>query len=166
MSLIWTAAPVTVQGPRKGESSSRSMRNGLRSQPALSVRGSSRRIMSMRFRPANIRVINRRASFWAVIGSAVQNRRLKAHQQERVPVPPPVEISGNATAVLAGKGTLRGAKSRALACCAPLWPGHLCDGRLRREHFARACAERGRPSSLYEERRPDSKTTEHHSRGS
>jgi hypothetical protein len=29
-------------------------------QPASSVRGSSRRIMTMRFRPADIRVINRR----------------------------------------------------------------------------------------------------------
>jgi len=32
----------------------------MRSQPALLVRGSSRRIMTVRFRPANIRVINRR----------------------------------------------------------------------------------------------------------
>jgi hypothetical protein len=37
-----------------------SMRQGLRTQPALLVRGSSRRITIMRFRPANIRVINRR----------------------------------------------------------------------------------------------------------
>jgi hypothetical protein len=37
-----------------------SMRQGLRAQPALLVRGSSRRITIMRFRPANIRVINRR----------------------------------------------------------------------------------------------------------
>ena len=33
---------------------------GLRARPALLVRGSSRRITIMRFRPANIRVINRR----------------------------------------------------------------------------------------------------------
>ena len=33
---------------------------GVRPQPARLVRGSSRRIMTMRFRPANIRVINRR----------------------------------------------------------------------------------------------------------
>ena len=33
---------------------------GLRTEPALIVRGSSRRITIMRFRPANIRVINRR----------------------------------------------------------------------------------------------------------
>ena len=33
---------------------------GLRTEPALLVRGSSRRITIMRFRPANIRVINRR----------------------------------------------------------------------------------------------------------
>jgi len=34
----------------------------MRSQPASSVRGSSRRIMTVRFRPADIRVINRRVS--------------------------------------------------------------------------------------------------------
>ena len=33
---------------------------GLRTEPAPIVRGSSRRITIMRFRPANIRVINRR----------------------------------------------------------------------------------------------------------
>ena len=33
---------------------------GLRAEPARLVRGSSRRITIMRFRPANIRVINRR----------------------------------------------------------------------------------------------------------
>ena len=37
------------------------MRQAPRAQSAFLVRGSSRRIMSMRFRPANIRVINRRA---------------------------------------------------------------------------------------------------------
>ncbi len=62
---------MTAQGPRKGEPSSRSMRNGFRTQPARLVRGSSRRIMTMRFRPANIRVINRRVCCWAVIGPAV-----------------------------------------------------------------------------------------------
>lgn len=67
----WTAEPVAAQGPRKGESSFCSVRNGSRTQPAYSVRGSSRRIMTMRFRPANIRVINRRVCSWAVAGSAV-----------------------------------------------------------------------------------------------
>jgi len=62
---------MTAQGPRKGEPSSRSMRYGPGPQPALLVRGSSRRIMTMRFRPANIRVINRRVCSWAVIGPAV-----------------------------------------------------------------------------------------------
>ena len=70
-----TAAPMTAQGPRKGEPSSCSMRNGLPTQPARLVRGSSRRIMSMRFRPANIRVINRRASSSAVIRPAVENKK-------------------------------------------------------------------------------------------
>ena len=36
------------------------VRYGVTTQPASSVRGSSRRIMTMRFRPADIRVINRR----------------------------------------------------------------------------------------------------------
>src|SRR5262249_36747967 len=137
------------------------MRNGLRLEPAHLVRGSSRRIMSMRFRPANIRVINRRASSSTVIRPAVRIETLKAHQQERVPAPPPVGVAGSATTVLAGKGSLRRAKQRrALACCAPLWPGHHCDGRLRREHFAGAWAEKGKAVfPLDEERRPDSKLT-------
>jgi hypothetical protein len=69
--FCWTAEPMTAQGPRKGEPSSASMRYGLRPQPARLVRGSSRRIMTMRFRPANIRVINRRVCSSAVIGPAV-----------------------------------------------------------------------------------------------
>ena len=36
---------------------------GLRTEPAPIVRGSSRRITIMRFRPANIRVINRRETY-------------------------------------------------------------------------------------------------------
>jgi len=64
---------MTARGPRKGEPSSCPMRNGFRTQPARSVRGSSRRIMTMRYRPANIRVINRRVCSWAVVGPAVQN---------------------------------------------------------------------------------------------
>ena len=72
--VYWTAAPMTAQGPRKGEPSSRSMRYELRLQPAHLVRGSSRRIMTMRCRPANIRVINRRVCSWAVVGPAVQNQ--------------------------------------------------------------------------------------------
>ena len=85
MKFYWTAAPMTVEGLRKGEPSTKSMLYGLRTQPALLVRGSSRRIMSMRFRPANISVINRRASSEAVIGPAVQNPLLKAHQRDHVP---------------------------------------------------------------------------------
>ena len=73
MTSYWTAALMTVEGPRKGEPSSKTMRHGLRTQPASLVRGSSRRIMSMRFRPAHISVINRRVSAQAVIGPAVQN---------------------------------------------------------------------------------------------
>jgi hypothetical protein len=66
---------MTAQGPTKRRTLLSSMRNGFRTQPAHLVRGSSRRIMSMRFRPANIRVINRRASSRAVICSAVQKQK-------------------------------------------------------------------------------------------
>ena len=90
MTSYRTTALMTVEGPRKGEPSTKTVRYGLRTQPATSVRGSSRRIMSMRFRPANISVINRRASSQAVIGPAVQNQ-LKAHQQDHDPATPPVE---------------------------------------------------------------------------
>jgi hypothetical protein len=160
-----TAEPMTARGPRKGESSQRSMRNGLRPQPARLVRGSSRRIMAMRFRPANIRVINRRVCSWAVIGPAVpQGQRgtkptvsfpfgipilpstqLQAHQQERVPATPPVADPLGARTVLAVKGSLRRAKNRrALDCCAPFRPDGNCDGRLRREHFSRAAPRKKR----------------------
>jgi hypothetical protein len=52
----------------------RSMRYGLRVQPALLVRGSSRRIMTLRFRPAYIRVINRRYLSTAATCSAFQTK--------------------------------------------------------------------------------------------
>ena len=120
----WTAKPMTAQGPRKGEPSLRSMRNELRPQPARSVRGSSRRIMSMRFRPANIRVINRRDSYSAVISSAVQTRNAQS--------PPTGTCSryaarrrslGMPERCSQGKGRLRRAKTRrALACSAPFRP--------------------------------------------
>jgi hypothetical protein len=89
----WTAAPMTAEGPRKGEPSRRIMRNGLRTQPAPLVRGSSRRIMSMRFRPAYISVINRRASHWAVIGPAVPNPRSKPTSGNVFPLRRPSTIS-------------------------------------------------------------------------
>jgi hypothetical protein len=63
-----------------------------RIQPALLVRGSSRRIMPLRFRPENISVINRRASHWAVIGPAVQNL-LKAHSGIMFPLRRPSKLS-------------------------------------------------------------------------
>ena len=92
--FYWTAAPMTVEGPRKGESSRFSMRNGLRPQPAHLVRGSSRRIMAMRFRPANISVINRRASSWAVIGPAVQKESSRPTSRNMFPLRRPSTISG------------------------------------------------------------------------
>jgi hypothetical protein len=75
VTSYWTAALMIAEGPRKGEPSTKTMRYGPSTQPAASVRGSSRRIMSMRFRPANISVINRRASAEAVISPAVQKNQ-------------------------------------------------------------------------------------------
>jgi hypothetical protein len=117
---------MTAEGPRKGEPSRRIVRHGLRTQPASSVRGSSRRIMAMRFRPAYISVINRRASAEAVISPAVQNKNAPSPPAGSViPPEPPIEAVGNARTVLAGKGSLRRAKPmRALACCTPFRPDH------------------------------------------
>ena len=98
---------MTVFGPREGESSLSSMRYGLQTQPARLVRGSSRRIMTMRFRPANIRVINRRASSTLLSAVLFQTEGSKAHHQERVPGGPPVEGKTDTGTVLTDKGTLR-----------------------------------------------------------
>ena len=56
------AATVAVEGHTERRILERSMRRASGLEPALLVRGSSRRITIMRFRPANIRVINRRDS--------------------------------------------------------------------------------------------------------
>ena len=170
---------MTARGTRKGESSQRSMRNGLRPQPARSVRGSSRRIMAMRFRPANIRVINRRASC-SLLSALLLDKdqrgtkptvsfpfgipilpstQLRAHQQERVPAKPPVEAAVDARTVLNVKGSLRRAKHRrALDVSAPFRPDGDCDGRLRREHFMDARKDKRPASLLAEESRPENQT--------
>ena len=51
---------MAVEGAHGKENPRAAYAVGLRAEPALLVRGSSRRITIMRFRPANIRVINRR----------------------------------------------------------------------------------------------------------
>jgi hypothetical protein len=57
----WRATvPVTGPGRTKRRILLFFMRYGVTTQPASLVRGSSRRITIMRFRPADIRVINRR----------------------------------------------------------------------------------------------------------
>jgi hypothetical protein len=62
-------------------------------------------------------------------------KKLKAHQQERVPATPPIEDVERTRTVLADKGSLRRAKRRALVGAAPFRPIVPCEGRLRREHF-------------------------------
>jgi hypothetical protein len=96
------------------------MRNGLRTQPASLVRGSSRRIMSMRFRPANISVINRRASHWAVIGPAVQNLCSKLTRGIMFPLRRPSKISWAPERCSQSRVRFAAPKQRrALDCCAP-----------------------------------------------
>ena len=90
LNSYWTVAPMTVERATKRRTLYENYAERSSIQPAPLVRGNSRRIMSMRFRSANISVINRRASSEAVIGPAVPNP-LKAHQRDHVPAPPPVE---------------------------------------------------------------------------
>ena len=72
---------------------------------------------------------------------------LKAHQRERVPAPPPVDVLVDARTVLAAKGSLRRAKNgRALDCSAPFRPDRIRDGRLRREHFTGCCTRTKTPA--------------------
>ena len=74
---------------------------------------------------------------------------LRAHQQERVPATPPVDIGVNARTVLGCKGSLRrGKQRRALAACAPFRLKPKCDGRLRQEHSGKGEKQNGRSQSL------------------
>jgi len=115
----WTASPMTAQGQREGEPSLPSMRNRLRPQPARLVRGSSRRIMTMRFRPANIRVINRRASSSAVIGSAVRTTAQRPTSRNVFPLRRPSKASVDA-------GTAHRWQGFASPRQTPPRPCHLC----------------------------------------
>ena len=137
MRFCWTVEPRTAEGPRKGEPSTRTMRNGPRTQPALSVRGSSRRIMAMRFQPAYISVINRRASAEAVIGSAVQAKPkpLQAHQQDVIPPKPPIEAIRECQNGARRQGFATPRQTPARPCLLRAVPARSrCDGRLRRDH--------------------------------
>src|SRR5262249_26301420 len=129
-----TAEPMTAEGSRKGEPSTKIMRNGPHTQPAPLVRGSSRRIMSLRFRPAYISVINRRASAEAVIGSAVQANPLQAHQQDVIPPKPPIEALRECQNGARRQGFASPRPTPARPCLLRAVPARSrCDGRLRRD---------------------------------
>ena len=90
----------------------------------------------MRFRPANIRVINRRES--SSLSSALLSEpgTLKAHQQELGSRRAARPVALMPESVLADKGPLRRAKHRrALASSARFRLKTDCDGRLRREQI-------------------------------
>ncbi|HWB87572.1 MAG TPA: hypothetical protein VG675_25745 [Bryobacteraceae bacterium] len=66
----------------------------------------------MRFRPAYISVINRRASFLGVIHSALRKEGSGLTSGNVFPSAPPIGNRGNAGTVLTVKGSLRRAKKR------------------------------------------------------
>jgi hypothetical protein len=85
--------------------------------------------MSMRFRPAYISVINRRASFLAVIHSAARKESSGLTSGNVFPSAPPIGIRGSAGTVLALKGSLRRAEHRrALDRSAPFRRDYLTMG--------------------------------------
>ena len=136
MRSCWIAAPITAEGPRKGEPSRKTVRYGLRTQPALSVRGSSRRIMFLRFRPAYISMINRRASSSAVLGSAVHAGTSKLTSRNVFPAAPPIEVGSECQNGARRQGSATPRQKPARPCLLRAVPARpLYDGRLRREHF-------------------------------
>ena len=85
--------------------------------------------------------------------------RLRAHQRERVPAKPPVEVAVDARTVLVVKGSLRRAKlRRALDDCAPFRPKRNRDGRLRREHSTVRAKDRGGSAPIEGANPPEIKT--------
>ena len=87
---------MTVDGHTKRRILLRSMRYDLCVQPAPLVRGSSPRIMTLRFRPAYIRLINRRDSSTTVISPAFLKRNRASSTRKRVnrPEKPTPQIRG------------------------------------------------------------------------
>jgi hypothetical protein len=80
----WKAALMIVGGHTKRRILLSSMRYDLRVQSAPLVRGSSRRIMTLRFRPAYIRLINRRDSSTTVISPAFPKTKRANSTRKRV----------------------------------------------------------------------------------
>ena len=78
------AALMTVDGHTKRRILLTSMRYDPRVQPAPLVRGSSRRIMTLRFRPAYIRLINRRDSSTTVISPVFLKAKRASSTRKRV----------------------------------------------------------------------------------
>lgn len=87
-----TAAPMTVQSPRKGETSSASMWNGLRS-PTHAL--SPRQLPTDHDHAVSTRAYQSDQSSRLHLGChrpcCPKQTTLQAHQQERVPATPPVE---------------------------------------------------------------------------
>ena len=76
------AASAVVEGPTDRRTLENGYAAGFRARPALLVRGRSRRIMTMRCRPANISVITRRDSVSATTDAA------RVSDRERCMTPP------------------------------------------------------------------------------
>src|SRR5262249_24646771 len=106
-SCVRKAVPVAVEPFSIRKPFERFMRQALGAQPAFLVRGSSRRIMSMRFRPANIRVINRR-----VERLGRHSRRFpRAREKQRREAPRNYSLTRSAISERELQGELDGARA-------------------------------------------------------
>jgi len=93
--------------------------------------------MSLRFRPAYISVINRRASSWAVIGPAVHAENSRLTNRNVFPPEPPIETEARCQNGALRQGFAAPRRTPARPCLLRAVPaGPFYDGRLRREHFA------------------------------
>jgi len=142
----WTAAPVAAEGPSKRRTLLTFYAARPKAQPAQLVRGSSRRIMTMRFRPANIRVINRRECSCAAIGPAVQTQSSKPTSGNVFPLRRPSQAGWMPERCSQSRVRFAAPKSGAPLTTARRsgWDGDR-DGRLRREHFTTS-VQRKRPA--------------------
>ncbi len=96
-AIYWKAALMIVDEHTKRRILLSSMRYDLRVQSAPLVRGSSRRIMTLRFRPAYIRLINRRDSSTTVISPAFPKPKRASSTRKRTnwpEIPTPQILAG------------------------------------------------------------------------
>src|SRR5438270_4790855 len=129
--FFWTAEPMTAQGPRKGESSLCSMRNGFRNPTRAS---SPRQLPTDHVHAVSTREYQSDQSSRLLLRCyrpCCPNNKTSSRPTSRhvFPPEPPVECLPSARTVLTVKDSLRRAKQRrALDCCAPFRPTFFATG--------------------------------------